>query len=802
MCPASRHAAAAPRIDIQREAPSADCALLLVPAYLAWRGRRSVCGWLPTMLLLPLFLAIIIGLASAGRPDVAAVFVSAALGDDRNDGLGRLTPVRSLSHAVSLARHRSRRIFLDADVHGTFHFLNQTLALGPADCGLQIRTDPADAQHGRQAVLSGGVPVRFSPTVAVAPGGRRIFSAPVPAMSAITQLFIGGKRAVRARTPNLPPPRGASAARAAARGFADEDTLHWLRPLRACNATGPDKLPACPPVNALGFVFNGTDLNASWHRLASAEILLFQAWSATWHRVGTVFGHNQTVLFAKPASYMGGAVGQFSSQGGRRYVIENVREALDASDEFYHDPEMAELLYIPENVAEFSGTNNMTGYVPILNTLITIAGSTHYSLVQNITIDGITLAHSTDGGEARFQNSASSAAVQIGPAAAGIRITNVALQHGGATGLLATGANMTDIVVSGCSVTDFGADGIAFEGQDASHINISDNRVSEIGVVFLVQPSGIRLGYSRSMNGLALNEAPRDVVVEHNEVSQTPYASMGISWSFPGMPTPSPTIFRVRHNHLHHFGLGVLSDFGAIYMGSGSNVCFQTKPDTCSLPILIHHNLIHDGISYNYGANGIYADEQTPSVNASGNIVFNVGGSGIYFHCGANNNAENSILVNDSMQGSHCLDPGGDPNSCSSAIKSCNPGGNPTWPNISHGFRFRHNIVTLTPQGHLTEPPPEESDYRSVHFDNNCYHRSGTPNGTRHGSELLFGNHSSWAQWRASGQDLHSVIADPQLEWGAVPGLDPGLLLPQPAASSPVWRLGFKPIALNGFGPR
>ena len=56
------------------------------------------------MLLLPLFLAIIIGLASAGRPDAAAVFVSAALGDDRNDGLGRLTAVRSLSHAVRCSR--------------------------------------------------------------------------------------------------------------------------------------------------------------------------------------------------------------------------------------------------------------------------------------------------------------------------------------------------------------------------------------------------------------------------------------------------------------------------------------------------------------------------------------------------------------------------------------------------------------------------------------------------------------------------------------------------------------------------
>jgi hypothetical protein len=119
VCPASRQLQLRGSISSARRPRPIDCALLLVPAYLAWRGRRSVCGWLPTMLLLPLFLAIIIGLASAGRPDVAAVFVSAALGDDRNDGLGRLTPVRSLSHAVSLARHRSRRIFLDADQAGT-----------------------------------------------------------------------------------------------------------------------------------------------------------------------------------------------------------------------------------------------------------------------------------------------------------------------------------------------------------------------------------------------------------------------------------------------------------------------------------------------------------------------------------------------------------------------------------------------------------------------------------------------------------------------------------------------------------
>jgi hypothetical protein len=62
-------------------------------------------------------------------------------------------------------------------------------------------------------------------------------------------------------------------------------------------------------------------------------------------------------------------------------------------------------------------------------------------------------------------------------------------------------------------------------------------------------------------------------------------------------------------------GMGILSDFGGIYVSSGSNVCEFHKPeDTCSNPTEIFSNLIHDGVYYNYGAEGVYMDEQVASM--------------------------------------------------------------------------------------------------------------------------------------------------------------------------------------------
>ena len=122
-----------------------------------------------------------------------------------------------------------------------------------------------------------------------------------------------------------------------------------------------------------------------------------------------------------------------------------------------------------------------------------------------------------------------------------------------------------------------------------------------------------------------------------------------IGWEKPGLPTPSPAVFKIHYNHVHDYGMGILSDFGGIYISSGSNVCEFDKPhDTCSNPTEVFQNLVRNGVYYNYGAEGVvsvlpslldchtakvrsqlrancralvqYMDEQVASINITSNM--------------------------------------------------------------------------------------------------------------------------------------------------------------------------------------
>jgi hypothetical protein len=64
-----------------------------------------------------------------------------------------------------------------------------------------------------------------------------------------------------------------------------------------------------------------------------------------------------------------------------------------------------------------------------------------------------------------------------------------------------------------------------------------------------------------------------------------------------------------------------------------------------------------------------------------------------YFHCGSGNRGDSNVLAG-----------------CTAALGGCNAGGNPTWPNLPHGFNFTRNIVYVKPKSSLLErcvaPPP------------------------------------------------------------------------------------------------
>lgn len=70
------------------------------------------------------------------------------------------------------------------------------------------------------------------------------------------------------------------------------------------------------------------------------------------------------------------------------------------------------------------------------------------------------------------------------------------------------------------------------------------------------------------------------------------------------------------------------------------------------------------------------------------------------------------------------------------------------------------------------------------------------PDSANSSLQLNFPNHTTWAQWRASGQDAHGRMADPMFADAANANFT---LLP----SSPAFSLGIQQIDLSfGVGPR
>lgn len=241
-----------------------------------------------------------------------------------------------------------------------------------------------------------------------------------------------------------------------------------------------------------------------------------------------------------------------------------------------------------------------------------------------------------------------------------------------------------------CAVLSVGASGIQFqESANVSDVLINNTLVNDTARVTLGQPGGIRV------------MGERNVTVSHNTIGHVPYAGIMVGWQTVTKHTQRSTIFDISYNHVHDYGLGILSDFGGIYLSSKNNLCFQEAPDTCHLPTHVYHNFIHRGSRYNYGAHGIYMDEQVSGVLMEQNLIVDVADQGVYFHCGSDNAARSNIVAFAGSAGVFSLRPRPGfavPLVSSGLLPSmCNKGGNPTWPDMggAMGFNYTSNVILL-----------------------------------------------------------------------------------------------------------
>jgi len=454
------------------------------------------------------------------------------------------------------------------------------------------------------AVISGGVSVKNWTKLS-----GNTYSANVPQLTNVNQLFANNHRIVRSRFPTN-----------------YSDYLHYQAPLN-------DSKQA-----RYGFQYKTGQFNYS--SLADAMVVVYNSWTESHHYIDRLIPENNTVLFTNPSYYF---IGEFPIQSQNRFQIENLCEAL-IPNSFCFINETKTIYLMTDGSYDPTSVDMIT---PIHENVLSIIGNNATQPVENITMDYISIQHGAwniathaigEGSSARFLKSV---ALFIANSSS-IRLSNIEISHTGSYGLR-IGEGTSNIIVIDSLVTDTGAGGIWIGEWSTpvslitSSINISSNEISFGGNVF---PSGVGVLVNRAFNITIEN----NVVHHHRNIGINVGAALGYNQSFTNN-------IHIRRNYIHNIGQHVLNDLGGIHL-------VGIQPGT-----IIDGNVIKNVFSYAVFMWGIYLDEGTSDIIVSNNIVYNTGWGSIFQHYGANNTIMNNIFARSSLipqPATHRISPDGD----------------------------------------------------------------------------------------------------------------------------------------------
>ena len=508
-----------------------------------------------------------------------------------------LEKVRALRAAGAIPHGR----VADVSVSPGRYPVAQAATFTPDDSNVRF----AAAKEG-EAVFDGGV--ELPPFTAGADG---IWRVRVPEGLSFEQLYVNGRRAQRARTPN-------------------EFYLYLREPDKSWKNPFTGK-----PLDTLRQVLiaNEGDLDPlaalSIDELARVEVLVWQSWDNARSRVAHFdAGKGLVVLRQGPSRPL-------FSWGRPRYALENYRGALDAPGEWFHDVKAGELLYIPLAGERIEATRAVA---PVAPGFAVFAGNPlSGTFVRNVAFEGLAFEHAAwklpDGGVENRQSAQNvrDAAI-IGDGVRGFAMERCRLSHVGMHGVwLKRGCRGNRIVR--CLIEDLGGGGI-YIGDTADWKEEKPDCIAAFNCVSncIIRSGGHTLN---GANGVWIGHSSDNEIV-HNDIGDFRYTGIAVGWNWGYVPTVAKRN-RLSWNRIHHIGWGVLSDMAGVYTLGDSE---GTK---------VVGNWIHDVNGYRSGGSpafGLYTDEGSTGILFASNLVDRCRDAAVNQHYGKGNTFANNVLAN------------------------------------------------------------------------------------------------------------------------------------------------------------
>lgn len=490
-------------------------------------------------------------------------------------------PFRTPQRAQQAVRQAGKQAEVAVLVRGV-HRLAQPLIFTPEDSGSEKCPVTWTSAPGQRGVFSGGRVIRGWRE---GPGG--VWTAEVPEVKAgslyFRQLFVAGRRATRARSPN--------------QGFYRVEGLVDPKPGAKWN-DGVDR-----------FRFGGDDIRPLGD-LGNVEVVVFHSWNTSRVRIAAVDPERRVVTFTGPTVFR--PLGWDPQQ---RYYVENACELLDAPGEWYLDERSGVVSYRP---LPGEDPSRLEIVAPVLTELVRIEGDPDAGKwVEHLGLANLVLEH---------------ADWSLGPKGYGDPQAAVTVP----AAVSATGARHCRL--EGCEIRHVGNYGVWFS-RGCKENRIVANRIHDLGAgaVRLGEPRMPPSDQTTSTGNLISNNylhdgghvyagavgvwlaQASDNELSHNEIHSFNYSGISTGWNWNDVPTRTLRN-RIEFNHVHHVVRGMLSDAGGIYT-------LGTQTGT-----VIRNNVFHDIFPYSGTpamAWAIYFDQDSNGLTAEDNVVYNTLTGGI-----------------------------------------------------------------------------------------------------------------------------------------------------------------------------